>query len=81
MDNTNIPESFPTVTVETSIPSLPVPSVPALIRNARSSTAYLSIGCSLDHAQFIACRESASTELYDHMSNTISLDEIERISI
>lgn len=80
MDNTNIPESFPTVTVETSIQSLPVPSVPALIRNA-SSTAYLSIGCSLDHAQFIACRESASTELYDHMSNTISLDEIERISI
>ena len=49
---------------------------------ATGITAYLSNGGSLEHAQRIACHESArTTKLYDRTSDTISLDEIERITI
>ena len=49
---------------------------------ATGITAYLSNGGSLEHAQRIACHDSArTTKLYDRTSDTIGLDEIERIII
>lgn len=49
---------------------------------ATGITAYLTNGGSLEHAQRIAWHESArTTKLYDRTSDTISLDEIERIAI
>jgi integrase/recombinase XerD len=44
--------------------------------------AYLTNGGSLEHAQQIAAHESPrSTKLYDRTSDTISLNEIERIAL
>lgn len=49
---------------------------------ATGITAYLENGGSLEHAQRIAAHESArTTKLYDRTSDTVSLDEIERIVI
>ena len=49
---------------------------------ATGITCYLLGGGSLEYAQRVACRESArTTKLYDRTSDTISLDEIERIII
>ena len=49
---------------------------------ATGITCYLLGGGSLEHAQRIACHESArTTKLYDRTADTISLDEIERIII
>jgi integrase/recombinase XerD len=49
---------------------------------ATGITAYLSNGGLLEHAQRIAAHESVrTTKLYDRTSDTISLDEIERIII
>ncbi|SRR5581483_926819 len=49
---------------------------------ATGITAYLENGGTLEKAQQIAAHESASTtKLYDRTSDTISLDEIERIAI
>lgn len=49
---------------------------------ATGITCYLLRGGTLDHASKIACHESArTTKLYDRTSDTVSLDEIERIAI
>lgn len=49
---------------------------------ATGITAYLSCNGRLEHAQRIACHESArTTKLYDRTGDAISLDEIERIVI
>ena len=49
---------------------------------ATGITAYLHCGGRLEHAQRIACHESArTTKLYDRTGDAISLDEIERIII
>ncbi|NQU25467.1 MAG: tyrosine-type recombinase/integrase [Candidatus Nealsonbacteria bacterium] len=49
---------------------------------ATGITAYLSSDGRLEHAQRIACHESArTTKLYDRTGDAISLDEIERILI
>ncbi|QEG35829.1 tyrosine-type recombinase/integrase [Bythopirellula goksoeyrii] len=49
---------------------------------ATGITAYLQGGGLLEHAQRIAAHESVrSTKLYDRTSDTISLDEIEKIQI
>ena len=49
---------------------------------ATGITAYLLNGGTLEHAQMIACHESArTTKLYDRRSDQVSLDEIERIII
>ena len=49
---------------------------------ATGITAYLSSDGRLEHAQRIACHESArTTKLYDRTGDAISLDEIERIVI
>jgi site-specific recombinase XerD len=49
---------------------------------ATGITAYLECGGSLEHAQRIAAHQSVrSTKLYDRTSDTVSLDEIERIVI
>ena len=49
---------------------------------ATGITAYLENGGSLEHAQRIAAHESVrTTKLYDRTSDTISLDEIQRIII
>jgi integrase/recombinase XerD len=48
---------------------------------ATGITAYLSNGGTLEHAQQIAAHASPKTKLYDRTSDTISLDEIERIVI
>ena len=49
---------------------------------ATGITAYLENGGTLEHAQQIAAHESArTTKLYDRTSDTISLDEVERIAI
>ena len=49
---------------------------------ATGITCYLLGGGSLEHAQRIACHESArTTKLYDRTADNISLDEIERIAI
>ncbi len=49
---------------------------------ATGITAYLQNGGLLEHAQRIACHESVrTTKLYDRTSDTIGLDEIEKIQI
>ena len=49
---------------------------------ATGITTYLENGGSLEHAQRIAAHESVrTTKLYDRTSDTVSLDEIERIVI
>ena len=49
---------------------------------ATGITAYLNNGGSLEHAQQIAAHESPrTTKLYDHTSDELTLDEIERIAI
>ena len=49
---------------------------------ATGITAYLQNGGLLEHAQRIAAHESVrTTKLYDRTSDTISLDEIEKIRI
>jgi site-specific recombinase XerD len=49
---------------------------------ATGITAYLENGGSVEHAQQIAAHESPrTTKLYDRRSDTISLDEIERINL
>jgi site-specific recombinase XerD len=49
---------------------------------ATGITAYLENGGTLEHAQAIAAHESPrTTKLYDRTSDTITLDEIERITI
>lgn len=49
---------------------------------ATGITAYLENGGTIEHAQAIAAHESPrTTKLYDRTSDTISLDEIERIII
>jgi integrase/recombinase XerD len=49
---------------------------------ATGITAYLENGGTLEHAQAIAAHESPrTTKLYDRTSDTITLDEIERIAI
>jgi site-specific recombinase XerD len=49
---------------------------------ATGITAYLENGGTLEHAQAIASHESPrTTKLYDRTTDTISLDEIERIAI
>lgn len=49
---------------------------------ATGITAYLQNGGTLEHAQAIACHESArTTKLYDRRGDQVSLDEIERILI
>ena len=49
---------------------------------ATGITAYLQNGGLLEHAQRIASHESIrTTKLYDRTSDTVSLDEIERIVI
>ncbi len=49
---------------------------------ATGITAYLENGGTIEHAQQIAAHESPrTTKLYDRTSDTISLDEIERIVI
>ena len=49
---------------------------------ATGITSYLLGGGLLEHAQRIACHSSVrTTKLYDRTSDTISLDEIEKIQI
>ena len=49
---------------------------------ATGITVYLENGGSLEHAQRAAAHESVrTTKLYDRTSDTVSLDEIERIVI
>jgi integrase len=49
---------------------------------ATGITAYLENGGTIEHAQAIAAHESPrTTKLYDRTSDTLSLDEIERIMI
>ena len=49
---------------------------------ATGITAYLRFDGRLEHAQRIACHQSArTTKLYDRTGDAISLDEIERILI
>jgi integrase len=49
---------------------------------ATGITAYLENGGTVENAQAIAAHESPrTTKLYDRRSDTISLDEIERILI
>jgi site-specific recombinase XerD len=49
---------------------------------ATGITAYLENGGTIEHAQAIAAHESPrTTKLYDRTSETLTLDEIERISI
>lgn len=49
---------------------------------ATGITTYLLNGGTLEHAQKIACHESArTTKLYDRRGDQVSLDEIERILI
>ena len=49
---------------------------------ATGITAYLENGGLLEHAQRIANHESVrTTKLYDRTSDTLSLDEIEKIQI
>ena len=49
---------------------------------ATGITAYLENGGTLDKAQQIAAHESTrTTKLYDRTSDTITLDEIEKIAI
>ncbi len=60
--------------------------LPAAICNhtfrATGITAYLENGGTLEKAQQIAAHESArTTKLYDRTSDTINLDEIEKIAI
>ena len=60
--------------------------LPAAICNhtfrATGITAYLENGGTLENAQQIAAHESArTTKLYDRTSDTITLDEIEKIAI
>jgi len=60
--------------------------LPATISNhtfrATGITAYMNNGGTLEHAQQIAAHESArTTKLYDRTSDTIQLDEIEKIAI
>jgi len=60
--------------------------LPASICNhtfrATGITAYLQNGGTLEHAQAIAAHESPrTTKLYDHTSDEITLDEVERIRI
>ena len=46
------------------------------------ATAYLEAGGTIENAQAIAAHESPrTTKLYDRTSDTITLDEVERISI
>jgi len=49
---------------------------------ARGITAYLENGGLLEHAQQMAAHSSArTTKLYDRRGETISLDEVERITL
>jgi integrase len=49
---------------------------------ATGITAYLENGGTIEHAQAIAAHESPrTTKLYDRTSDTLTLDEIERIAI
>ena len=49
---------------------------------ATGITTYLLNGGTLEHAQQIAAHESPrTTKLYDRTSDTIALDEIERVAI
>jgi integrase len=49
---------------------------------ATGITAYLENGGTIEHAQQIAAHESPrTTKLYDHTSDAITLDEVERILI
>jgi len=49
---------------------------------ATGITAYLENGGTIENAQAIAAHESPrTTKLYDHTSDTITLDEVERIAI
>src|SRR5580765_4109746 len=49
---------------------------------ATGITAYLQNGGTLEKAQQIACHESPrTTKLYDRSSDTLTLDEIERIML
>ena len=49
---------------------------------ATGITAYLEAGGTIENAQAIAAHESPrTTKLYDHTSDTITLDEVERIAI
>ncbi len=49
---------------------------------ATGITAYLEAGGTLENAQAMAAHESPrTTKLYDHTSDQITLDEIERITI
>ena len=49
---------------------------------ATGITTYLKNGGTLEHAQKLACHESArTTGLYDRRDDEVSLDEIERILI
>ena len=49
---------------------------------ATGITAYLENGGTLDKAQRVAAYESTrTTKLYDRISDTITLDEIEKIAI
>ena len=49
---------------------------------ATGITAYLANGGKLEHAQAIAAHESPrTTKLYDRTADTVTLDEIERITI
>jgi integrase/recombinase XerD len=49
---------------------------------ATGITAYLQNGGTLEKAQQIACHESPrTTKLYDRSSDTLTLDEIERITL
>ena len=49
---------------------------------ATGITAYLKNGGTIEHAQAIAAHESPrTTKLYDRTSDTLTLDEIERIAI
>jgi integrase/recombinase XerD len=51
-------------------------------RRATGITAYLENGGTIEKAQQIAAHESPkTTKLYDRTTDTITLDEIERISI
>jgi integrase len=49
---------------------------------ATGVTAYVENGSTIENAQLIAAHESPrTTKLYDRTSDTIALDEIERIGI